>query len=576
MNRLTDKPVDLLPQYLLWTASALISTLGLAVFFSYLPRGSVSLYLFSAFEPSAVGAALVGVGLAWFLVRRDSESTAPTNLNISRINVAVLGIAVAAALLAAIGHFAVYHDHTLSVDEFMTRFGAAALSHGDIISRIPEKWRPFSMALQPIFTFFGPGYEFWGSPYRPVNAAVHAIFGIVPGGDRLANPALVGLSVFLATRVALRIWPEREDAAIFAAIGTATSAQVLANGMTYYAMPAHLAFDLAWLLFFLRGGISGYAIAALIGFFAVGLHQINFHPLFVIPFLLPLLFSRRWPLALFYAVVYAAALLFWLDWFKIALWWSGADSVSQAVSSNGDDFVGRISAYVHTPGIGAFLFMATNLTRFISWQSVLLLPFAVAGLAYIREAPAILRQAAWGVVLGALPFFFLISDQGHGWGYRYEHGFIGNVVLIGAFGWTRLVPRQGSIPSRVMRMSVTLAIASIVLLGVRAVQIDSFVKPYAEALRFIRSQDADVVVIDSGKIWFGADLDQNDPYLRNRPKIMSLADLQPSQIGLICQMKMRFITPHDLPRLMANVPPFLRTDAEYSEMQEQVARCSGP
>jgi hypothetical protein len=557
-----------------WAILIGIPALGFAVLVQKVPRGLVSLYLFGAFEPSALGLELAALTGAWLLLRFEPRAKKNSLIIVLPLNAMTVPIlAAGTTVCVAIAHFAVYHDHALAVDEFMTRFGAATITRGDFLARIPEEWRRFSLALQPTFTFFSPGYEFWGNPYRPVNAAIVALFGVVLHAGWLANAALAGLSVFLIARIAAHVWPERKDAPLVAALLMTSSAQVLANGMTYYAMPAHLAFNLAWLLFFLRGGGCGHVTAATIGVLAVGLHEINFHPLFVIPFLVPVLLSRRWPLAIFYGVVYAAALLFWLDWFQIALWWSGF-TVVQAQGTGGDEFVPHLLAYISTPGLTTMVLMLTNFVRFISWQSALALPLAMVGLCAWKKAPAVVRQGTWGLILSAAPFFFILPDQGHGWGYRYLHGLIGNLVLLGVFGWIQLVPRPDVIARKFVIPLVMLTAASILLIGLRCVQINSFVEPYATALGYIRAQDVNVVVVDSAQIWFGSDLTQNDPYLRNNPKIMSLTEITEAEVPYLCQIGVRLIEPEDLPELMPTLPFFQRFPSQYAFVRGQIAACS--
>jgi hypothetical protein len=558
-----------------WSAGFVLVGLAMALLFAKQPRGAISLYLFSAFEPSALGLELATVVAAGLLLNFRSRIIA-SSVYVSRdARTPIFALALGTTIFVAIAHFVVYHDYAVSVDEFMTRFGAVTIAHGDFLARIPEQWQRFSVPLQPVFTYFSPGFEFWGNPYRPVNAAIFALFGLVPGGDRLANPVLTGLSVFLIARIAARLWPERKDAPLVAALLMAGSAQVLANGMSYYAMPAHLAFNLGWLFFFLNGGKFGNATAAIIGFLAVGLHQVNFHPLFVVPFLVPVLLSRRWPLAVFYGAVYAVALLLWIDWYQIALWWSGFTAV-QASSTGGDEFISRLLPYVSSPDLTTAVVMLTNFVRFVSWQSVFALPLAIVGIYSWKQATPVLRQAAWGLVIAAAPFFFVLPDQGHGWGYRYLHGLIGNVVLLGVFGWIQLVPRQGAIARKLLAPLGLLATASIVLIGLRCVQISSFVEPYATALQYIRAQDVNVVVVDSAQLWYGSDLTQNDPYLRNKPKIMSLTDITEAEVPYLCQLGVRLIGSADVPYLMATLPFAQKFPPQYELVRRQIAACSKP
>src|SRR6266852_644436 len=86
----------------------------------------------------------------------------------------------------------------------------------------------------------------------------------------------------------------------------ACSSQFLITAMSPYAMTAHLALNMVWLWFFLRDTRAGHLMAAGVAFVACGLHQVIFHPLFAAPFLLSLLVARRWKLAAYHGVVYAA------------------------------------------------------------------------------------------------------------------------------------------------------------------------------------------------------------------------------------------------------------------------------
>src|SRR5204862_2815802 len=135
---------------------------------------------------------------------------------------------------------------------FMTRFGETTLLRGALLARIPDEWRSFAVALQPIFAFRAPAGDLWGNPYRPVNAAAHALFAAVTGHDALTNATLTGLAVLLTGAVARQLWPTRADAAPLAALLVAISPQVVVTGMTFYAMPGHLALNLAWLWLFMR------------------------------------------------------------------------------------------------------------------------------------------------------------------------------------------------------------------------------------------------------------------------------------------------------------------------------------
>ena len=227
---------------------------------------SASFFLLTTQEPVAFALMLaVAVSLLGFVILRRPSGTARAEWNPARVHVAVASLALAAGGTALAGHYLVYHDHALAMDEFMTRFGEGMLLRGDLLARIPEAWRSFAVPLQPIFTFFAPADGLWGNSYRPVNAAVHALSARIFGVDAIANATLTALAVILVAAVARRLWPTRSDAAVLAAILVATSPQVLITGMTLYAMPGHLALNLAWLWLFLCGGRLGHGLAGVAG-----------------------------------------------------------------------------------------------------------------------------------------------------------------------------------------------------------------------------------------------------------------------------------------------------------------------
>ncbi len=230
----------------------------------------------------------------------------------------VVLLALGSAIVGWLGLRLVFLGYPLSMDEFMATFDAAIFRHGQLMARLPGAWRVYAGALQPLFVQHLGGGAFWVSGYLPVNAALRAIGGLA-GAASLVNPLLTAVSVAAVYGVGRRMWPARPGLALASAILLATSSQVLVGGMTAYAMPAHLAFNLVWLWLFLRGGRLGHAGALAVGFLACGLHQLPFHPLFVAPFVAQLWLERRWRAAALYSAAYAAICLFWVEYWQIAL-----------------------------------------------------------------------------------------------------------------------------------------------------------------------------------------------------------------------------------------------------------------
>ncbi|MGH7023728.1 MAG: hypothetical protein ACREEB_09070, partial [Caulobacteraceae bacterium] len=263
---------------------------------------------------AGVTAAMLALPLAWAPARvlaRRLKGTVPPKVVVASAAVLVAAVAWAGASL-------VFGGYPLSRDEDMVGFGASILAHGQVWAPLAPGWRAFAAALEPEFVRFSAGAAFWRPAYLPGNAALLAL-ARGAGLARLLNPALAAVSVLAVFAIARRLWPDRPGRALVAALLLATSSQLLITAMTPYAMTAQLAFNLAWLWLYLRGGRAGHAGALAVGFVATGLHQLVFHPLFVAPFVLQLWLDRRWRMAALYTLAYAAICLFWLDFAPLTL-----------------------------------------------------------------------------------------------------------------------------------------------------------------------------------------------------------------------------------------------------------------
>src|SRR5205085_3774408 len=95
----------------------------------------------------------------------------------SRWMVWAAAVAVAAAGVAGAG--VVFEHYNLSLDEFLADFDAAILCRGLMMAPLPEAWRPFATALQPIYMLETPGHTLWASSYLPVNAMLRAAAGAI-------------------------------------------------------------------------------------------------------------------------------------------------------------------------------------------------------------------------------------------------------------------------------------------------------------------------------------------------------------------------------------------------------------
>ena len=268
----------------------------------------------------------------------------------------------------------------VSRDEFLADFDATILRAGFVVAPVAEEWRRFVAATAlPAFMQPVADHAALGSAYLPGNAMLRALTSL--WFDRqLTGGLLAALAVVAGFGVARRLWPSRPDAAVVVAVLLATSPQVIVTAMTPYAMTAHLALNLVWLWFFLRDDKIGHAGAIATGFFASGLHQVVFHPMFAAPFVFSMWRKGRRTLAYVYVAAYALIGLFWIEYWQIALALEGfarPDAGPDGASVDGAEFfLSKVKIlFVDYEGLRAPL-MLKNLARFLTWQNAAMAPLA--------------------------------------------------------------------------------------------------------------------------------------------------------------------------------------------------------
>ncbi|PWE18477.1 hypothetical protein DDZ18_02410 [Marinicauda salina] len=487
-------------------------------------------------------------------------------------------LAVAVIVLAVIGTHLVQHGYAFSMDEHMTRFQGAIFAEGRLAGEVPPEWREYGRAMCHVFVRYDPETGLVMSDYRPGMASLFAMFDLVGLGLYVSAFMTAG-SVLLAAAVARRIWPERPDAAIVAALLVATSQQALAAATTSYAMSAHLCFNLAWIWLFLRGGRLGHGLAPFVGVATASLHQIHFHAFFALPFLLTFLRPLRPGLIAWYGAVYLAGHLAILGWDDFAM--RSASETAQAAATGAADPLGRLlsrlAGFIRFPGPFELGTVTANIARFFAWQSLALVPLLVMLRRRAEWSPVMVLLAA-SIGTSLMPYPLLMPDQGHGWGYRYLHGLIGNFALLGAAGWVVLSKETGRAAARYRAVVLAaLAATAFILVPMRAFQIERVAGAWAQAADFVASREAEVVVVDSHAIYYGHDLPRNDPFARNRPIAMDIRALPKDRIDALCgDYSVAFVSGEDVAGF--GVPVFDPAESEETpaDYPDWVARLTAP
>ena len=137
-------------------------------------------------------------------------------------------------------------------------------------------------------------------------------------------------------------------------------------------------------------------------------------------------------------------------------------------------------------------------------------------------------------------------DQVLGWGYRFFYGVLGNFVLLAVAGWFYLRERVGLRKAwGFVVLSTMLALS--VQFPLRCLQVESFIRPFAESAQYLNSLPASFVIINPAETWYAQLLVRNDPFLRNHPKIMFSQYLDEKQVDSLRTMgEVHIMKPEEL------------------------------
>ena len=474
-------------------------------------------------------------------------------------------------LIGFVGRTLIFQGYDLSRDEQMALFDQGIFSNGANKWPIAQEWRFLVEALNLRFLWTIDNNQYWVSGYLPVHAAFRALLGTVLSPD-FASPLMAALGAVSIWNIARRLWPQSAEMPAIALLLFVTSSQILIMSMTPFAMSMHLGLNLLWLWLFLTDKPLTHVGAIVVGFLATGIHQPLFHPFFVMPFLLFLVEKRRWRLLTIYVVAYAAIGLFWIAepfWLTS----SGSGIPAPVNCSIGEQCEGQtyldlfFSMATGFDLTHAFLTSA-NLLRFASWQHPLVIPLALMGGMACWRSNGFVRALMLSIILPIIVIAVIIPWQGHGWGYRYLHPVLGNVILLACFGWRRLADNR-------LNMARPLAITTglaVILLAVHSAMAAHLVAPFAEAHADLASIDADAVIVDTELTPFGQDLVFNRYDLANRPKLLIADMIVPDQLAQLCRNStIAFV---DAPRFAAlntlfGLPVPQRASPEAQELRRQ-------
>ncbi|HWX35166.1 MAG TPA: hypothetical protein VNZ53_48065 [Steroidobacteraceae bacterium] len=437
-----------------------------------------------------------------------------------------LVIAVITALLLALGTLVVYHNHPLSMDEYAAYFQSRVFAAGQLHGRFPPPlldWlipRGFqdyflnvSRATGSVAETYWPGFALLLTPFTWA------------GVPWLCNPVISALTLLVIHRLALELFDDRE-AAGFALLLTIASPVFFANGISYYSMPAHLLANSVFALLLVRPTPLRAAAAGVVGSLALALHNPVPHMLFAAPWLVWIVTRQSGTrlLASLIAGYVPLCVLLGLGWFLFSgqlLREGMVPAASVAPIASWNRLQGMIAIF-SLPDAAVVLARLIGIAKTWVWAVPGLMILAAAG-AVRWHQHALCRLFTASAVLTLLGYFLVPVDQGHGWGYRYFHSAWMALPLLATAALFRpaRTSHESNPPARLFADSETKGfVAACILLslvfgiGFRAWQLQDFVARDVSQMPQYKGTERRVVILDSRSSFYGADLVQNDPWLR--------------------------------------------------------------
>jgi len=437
-------------------------------------------------------------------------------------------IAAASAAILSCGTWAVYLNSPLSMDEYAAFFQSQVFAAGHIGGQFPPALLDWLIprGFQDYFLNVTAAGRVT-SAYWPSFALVLTPFTWL-GIPWACNPVLSALTILSVHRLALRTFEDREAAGL-AVLLTAASPVFFADGISYYSMSAHLLANTLFALLLIAPTPRRAFSAGLVGSIALTLHNPVPHLLFALPWIVAI-FRRTggWRLGLsLFAGYLPLCLLLGLGWF---LW---------TAPSGGS--ITQLTSPFALPSSTVVLARLVGLAKVWAWAVPGLLVLAAAGAWKWRHDRTCLLLTA-SALLTLLGYLFVPVDQGHGWGYRYFHSAWVALPILAAAALRRR-PASGTgapapdMPARNIRGDVQgtgifedgatrtfiVACALFSLIGgtgLRAAQIREFIVRHHSQVPAYSGTEHRVVILDTRLAFYGRDLVQNDPWLRETAIVM--------------------------------------------------------
>lgn len=433
-------------------------------------------------------------------------------------------IAAIAAVILSAGTLFVYHDHPLSMDEYAAYFQSQVFAAGHVTGHFPLPLTDWLIPprFQNAFLVISHVSGDVTSVYWPGHALIMAPFALL-GVPWACNPVLSALTLLVIHRLAMHMFEDVEAAGL-ALVLTIASPVIFGVGISYYSMPAHLLANSLYALLLVKPTPLRSFVAGIVGSIALCLHNPVPHMLFAVPWLIwiagrpdnvrlvGLLFAGYLPLSVFLG----------LGWLEFSNHLRGEASANQVAMSFGDRLQEMLSLFA-VPDVKVLLARAIGVAKMWIWAVPGLLILACYGAARWRRNTTC-RLFAASALVTLIGYVLYPADQGHGWGNRYFHSAWMALPLLATAAIFRPVQTTDATAATpeglfedtdTRQFVVACALLTLVLgVGWRAWQMQLFMYDDITQVPRYSGTERQVVIIDGRSSFYGADLVQNDPWLR--------------------------------------------------------------
>jgi hypothetical protein len=415
----------------------------------------------------------------------------------------------------------VYHDHPVSMDEYLPWFQARVFAAGRLTGELPPPLLPWllprgfvgqffeaSMASGRVVPIHWPGLALLMTPFTWLHA------------PWLLNPVIAGVGLLLLGYVARRTLGD-EDSAGWACWLALASPAFVVNAFSYYSMNAHLVANLAYVALLLERTPRRLAAAGAVGSLALVLNQPLPHFLFAVPWIVWLawrpgrLRNLTW-LAVGYLPL---SLLLGFGWIHLRSTvrheGTAAAATADATRTVLDQTIHIVERVLHPPTLELMSVRLLGYFKLWNWAAPALPLLAFLGYRACRGRPLV-RVVASSAILTIVGYWFTPPNntQGHGWGFRYFHSAWWVLPLFAAALVTRWHGRREEWTRVLALVAIT---GLLVLVPLHVVQVERFIARHlAQDFPEEKVDALEIHLLRVANGYYAADLVQNDPFLRGR------------------------------------------------------------